>query len=567
MMFSRAMRRNSIKINGERGASIEQARGRLVFLSGCFVLVYAVLAVRAVDLTLVSGGARSQSYAMNAQVKTVPLILRADIKDRNGVMIATTLKTASLYADPKLISDREAAASALVEIFPDLTYGNVLETLQSKKRFAWVRRNITPNEQYAVLEIGEPGLDFRYENRRIYPHGELLAHIAGYTNVDNKGLAGVERSFNALLDEGKPLTLTIDVRLQHALKREIERAMDEFTAKGGMGVIMDAKNGEVLAGVSLPDFNPHQFDKAPANEMFNRLTLGVYELGSVFKIFSTAAFLETHNVPMGTVFDVREPIKRGRFTINDYHGENRLLTIPEVFMYSSNIGSAMMGESVGTKALRDFYSDLGLLDAMDIEIGEVARPLVPKPWGEVHTLTAAYGHGIATTLLQATSAIASVINGGTLVQPQLVLDQQQGHKPHSSLRVVSEDTSQKIRQMMRLVVTDGTGKKAEVQGYDVGGKTGTAEKSSARGYDSDRLISSFAAAFPIDDPQYVIFIAIDEPKGNKTSWNYATGGWVAAPAVARVITSMASILGIKPNHQHAANDNELKQYVSARTKK
>lgn len=568
MIFQRAARRNAAKLVGQRGESLDQARGRLVLIGGFFILAYMLMAARSVDLSVVQSGFYMGDSHVAAAPPTVIASRRADIVDRNGVMLATTLKTTSLYADTKLISDPKAAAKSLVKIFPSLEFGKVLRDLQSGKRFVWVKRRILPDEQLSVLEIGEPGLAFQEEYQRIYPQGRLVSHLLGYTNIDNQGLGGVELGFNSFLNKSEePLMLTIDYRLQHALRREISRTMDEFHAKAGIGVIMDAASGEVLAGVSLPDFDPHLAGKADGNALFNRLTLGVYELGSVFKVFSTSAFLDSRNVPMSTSFDASEPIKIGRFTIRDYHAKNRVLTIPEVFMYSSNIGSALMGQAVGDEGLRGFYKDLGLLDPLDFEIREVARPLVPHPWREVSTLTASYGHGIATTPLQTASAMASIVNGGSLVKPTLVKDDAPPSSPQKSpeLRIISPETAHRMRQLLRLVVTDGTGRKADVKGYRVGGKTGTAEKIINGHYESKKLISSFIGAFPMDAPRYVVFVVIDEPRGNKKSFGYATGGWVGAPTVARVVSSMASILGIPamPVPEDRELGASLKQYVAA----
>lgn len=568
MIFQRAARRKATKMVAERSEALEQARGRLIMIGGFFLLAYTLMAARAVDLSVVQSGLYMGGLEQVHVEAPASDLRRADIVDRNGVLLATTLKTTSLYADSKLISAPKATAERLVQVFPDLSFGDVLQDLQSGKRFVWVKRRILADEQEAVLQIGEPGLVFQEEYQRVYPHGPLASHLVGYSNVDNAGLAGVERGFDQYLSESdEPLMLTIDYRLQHALRRELARAMDEFRGIGAMGVVMDVTNGEILAGVSLPDFDPHLAGSADDDHLFNRLTLGAYELGSVFKIFSTAAFLETHNVPMSTTFDATQPIKIGRFQINDYHAEDRILTIPEVFMYSSNIGSALMGQAVGDKRLKGFYKDLGLLDRLDFEIKEVARPMVPNPWREVSTLTASYGHGVATTPLQTATAVASIVNGGTLVKPKIVKNQ----KPSASRKshevgIVSPETAHRMRQLMRLVVTDGTGSKADVEGYRVGGKTGTAEKIVNGRYEKKKLISSFVGAFPMDAPRYVIFAAVDEPKGHKKTFGYATGGWVGAPAVARVVLSMASILGIPatPVPEERELGASLKQFVSVK---
>lgn len=568
MMFYHMMRRNPLQLSGDRSAALDLARGRLVLMGGFFVILYCLLAIRTLDLGFIQARTWEEVHAAELVTTSPPTetARRGQILDRNGEIIATSLTMASLYADPKLISDPKNAAQKLSEIFPSLTYGKALQNLQSKRRFVWIKRNIDPAQQDAVLELGEPGLGFRYKQKRVYPLKNSAAHLTGYTNIDGHGLSGIEASFNQLLTKGQDVALTIDIRLQHILRREIESAMENFNAKGGVGVILNAKTGEVLGGVSLPDFNPHATGTAKNNQRFNRLTMGVYELGSVFKIFSTAAFLETHNLPMSTTFDAREPLKAGRFTINDYHAEDRILTVPEVFMYSSNIGSAMMGQAVGPERLKQFYDDLGLLAPMDIEIAEIARPLVPKPWGEISTMTASYGHGLATTPLQVAAAVATVVNGGYIVSPSLVrpAPSSQSSSPKKELRIISEESSLKMRQLMDLTVTDGTGKSAAVAGYQVGGKTGTAEKSIAGGYDKKKLISSFIAAFPMDDPQYVVFVAVDEPKGNKASFGYATGGWVAAPAVAKIIKSMAAILNIPARHRPESYVSPLKQYVAVK---
>jgi len=584
MIFLYRLRRNAISLEGERVSALDLARGRLVLFSGVCMLAAIVFSARVFDLCIIQGHALSVDDG--AVVPDVAVLdpespetkntngARGDIVDRNGALLATTLKTASLFADPYLISDPKKTAEGLVRIFPDLSYGDVLQKLQSEKRFVWIKRNVSPDQQYALLELGEPGLEFEPEYQRFYPQGDLGVHLIGYGDLDGRGLSGVERSFDKYLSSGKSLRLSLDIRLQHALRREIAKAMEDFTAIGGVGVVMDVTNGEILAGVSLPDFNPHLVGQARDDARFNRLTLGVYELGSVFKIFSTAAFFETHDVDMNTSFDASVPIHAGRFVINDYHAQDRMLTIPEVFMYSSNIGAALMGQAVGAKMLKGFYTDLGLLTPLDFEVREVAPPMVPNPWREINTLTASYGHGLATTPLQLVSAVSSIVNGGYLVKPRLVLGedaQKDGAVKKATLpqavRVVSPKTAERMRELFRLVVTDGTGSKADLKGYRIGGKTGTADKPVNGRYDGDKKISSFVGAFPMDAPRYAIFIMVDEPKGTKATYGYATGGWVAAPPVERVVASMASILGLPPAPDLAPENNfgaDLKQYVSAK---
>ncbi len=550
-MMWKHSRYNAINIDGERRAAIGMAQSRLSILAVCFILAYLLVMLRLVDLTIVQGEVRLAKVEKTQDIEEIAA-RRGDIYDRSGFLLATTLKTPSLFVDPSLVINADALLAGLAEVIPDLNKDKVGRTLRAKNRFGWVARNITPEQQQEILNIGDPSLGFEYEYKRVYPQGELFAHLLGYTDRDGLGLAGIERSYDDVLGSGKDVHLTLDLRLQHAVKRELSTAMKNFTAIAGAGIILDAHTGEVLAGVSLPDFNLNNASKASKNQMFNRLTLGVYELGSMFKIFSTAAMFDLHNVKMGKSFDARKPLRVGRFTINDYHAEKRILTVPEVFMHSSNIGSALMGQMIGGQALRKFYSDLGLLDPMSFDIREIGKPLVPSIWRKSTTLTASYGHGLATTPLQMSAAVASIVNGGILVSPKLVKSDIK-----SEVRVISEETSDKMRKLLRLVVTKGTGKNADVKGFALGGKTGTAEKSVNGRYDRKKLISSFVGAFPMDDPKYVLMVMVDEPKPNKNSYGYATAGWVAAPATARIVTSMASVLGMAADKYDPAKDISL----------
>ncbi len=562
--------RRRFHLVGQKGGALEQARGRLVLVSAFFVFCYIIVVARAADVSIIQG-ALEQSGDGSAVYSTSPKqeekISRADIIDRNGVVLARSLKTASLFVDPALIREPKKVASDLTKIFPDMSYGDTLQKLQSKKRFVWLKRNITPDEHAKILYLGYPGLNFEEEERRIYPQGALAVHMVGASGVDGQGLSGIERSFDELLAKGgEPLKLSLDVRLQHVLRREISHVMKDHKAKGGAGIIMDIENGEVMASVSLPDFDPHNYGRAKDKQKFNRVSQGVYELGSSFKLFSTAALIDKEKAGMNDKFDVREPIKYGRFKIRDYHAEKRIMTLPEVFIYSSNIGSAMMGQRVGNKGLQDFYRDIGLLSAPEFELAEVGKPIVPSPWGDINTMTAAFGHGIAVSPLQLTRAASSIVNGGVLVQPTLVINPNsiQDKKRKSAVRVVEAETSHRMRQLLRLTVTKGTGGKADVEGYLVGGKTGTAEKPSAGGYSRKKLISSFLGFFPMDEPRYAVFVMVDEPQGTKESYGYATGGWVGAPTVGKVVSSMASILGIPPNSDNKQFEASLVRYLKTK---
>lgn len=549
-------------ISGARFKTFDQARGRLVIMAFFFAAAFFLIAVRLVDLTLLDAAHRQT--AQNSPGQATPNAGRGDITDRNGVLLATTLSTASLYADPALIDDAEKAAHDLVTVLPELSYSDTLQKLQSGRRFIWLQRNLTPRQHYAVNALGYPGFQFKHETRRLYPHGDLTAHLTGYTDVDGHGIAGLEKAFDNALTAGEgPLALTVDIRLQHILHRELKKSIEDFNAKGGAGLIVDAQTGDIMAMVSLPDFDPHFPGAATPDQKFNRATLGVYEMGSTFKLFSIAAALESGSVKPGDSFDARAPLKVGRFLIRDFHPQNRFLTVPEVFIHSSNIGTALIAEKTGTANMKLFFKQLNLLEPVSAGLPETGSPLVPNPWRDVSTLTASYGHGIAVTPLQSIMAAAAIINGGTYHQPSLVLKNEVATEADAlEKRVVSPQTSNKMRQLMRLVVTEGTGSQADVPGYRVGGKTGTAEKTAVGGYNKSALLSSFVGAFPIENPRYIVMAMIDEPKGNKKSFGYATGGWTAAPVVGRVIAQMGPLYNIMPTSDAAPEiTNAMNMYV------
>ncbi len=558
-------RHNRIELSGDRQSAFIMARGRLSILSVSFIAAYLLVLIRLADLSIVQGTIpQMQANHDVQQEQQVAAIAprRGDIYDRNGFLIATTLKTPSVFVDPALVKDQGQLLFSLSSVLPDLDKEKTARILGADNRFGWIARQITPAQQRQILEIGDPALGFQYEYTRIYPQGALFAHMVGYMQRDGLGLAGMERGFDDILSAGKDINVTLDLRLQHVVKREVSKAMADFNAIGGAGIILDAKSGEVIAAVSLPDFDLNDTSKAKENQKFNRLTLGVYELGSMFKIFSTAGLLELENAKMQDEFDARNPLKIGWHTINDYHAQKRILNIPEVFVHSSNIGSALMGQKIGGKALHAFYDDLGLLNEMKIDIKEVGRPIVPPPnWSESTTMTVSYGHGLATTPLQMSAAVGTIVNGGIGITPYFLMKDQGAIQ--SQIQVISEKTSADMRKLMRLAVTKGTGKNADVSGLEVGGKTGTAEKSVNGRYDRKKLISSFVGAFPMSDPRYVVMVMVDEPKGNAKSFGYATAGWVAAPAAKRIVTSMASILGMATDKYNPAQDigRDLEPYI------
>lgn len=534
-------RSETVRIEGHAKQAIETGRNRLI-LAGCLMgLAFATVGVRVIDLSAVRGHSEP---ALGASADDATLTVgRADIVDRNGLLVATSLRTPSLYADPKEVLDPEDAAFRLATALPDINPAETAAKLASDRRFVWLKRNLTPREQQQVNSLGIPGLHFFDEWKRVYPQGSLTAHLVGFTDIDDHGIAGVERSFNDVLRGGRePLRLALDLRVQHIVRQELAQQIATFDGIGGAGVVVDVHTGETIAMVSLPDFDPNVAGRMDDDALFNRASLGVYEMGSTFKIFNTAMALDAGTATMRSGYDATNPIKIARFTINDDHAKHRWLSVPEIFKFSSNIGSVKMALDVGTERQRAFMTKLGMLRETALELPELGRPMVPNPWRPINTMTIAFGHGISVSPMHLVAGVAAVVNGG-IRRPLTVL---QTDIPSPGERIISAQTSHDMRKLLRLVVEEGTGRKANAPGYIVGGKTGTAEKVAGGGYRRKALISSFVAAFPMQAPRYVVLVMVDEPKGVKESHGYATGGWVAAPAVARIVERSAPLLGVTP---------------------
>ena len=529
-----------IRIDGAQKQAFETSRNRLLVTTVMFAIGFAAIGLRLVDVSVMQrdGEPRAERpHAIAAPTK------RADIVDRNGVVLATSLATYSLHADPARVFDAADATAKIARALPDLDRAEALAALTSERRFVWLRRHLTPRQYYEINRLGIPGLWFRPEERRVYPHGALVSHVLGFTDIDNVGIAGVEKRFDKTLTRGGEIALSLDIRVQHALKEELGAAMTEFRAAGASALILDVRSGEVVGMVSLPDFDPNERQAAASEAMFNRNTLGVYEMGSTFKIFTVAAALETGVATLNDSYDVRRPIRVARFVINDYKPRNRALTVSEIFIYSSNIGVAKMALDIGTARQQDFLARLGLLRPAPIELPEVGMPMRPSPWREINTMTIAYGHGLAVSPLQLASAVAGIANDGIQVRTTV------RHRPAGTVppgtRVVTARTSLAMRSLMRQVVERGTGRRANAEGYQVGGKTGSADKYRSRGGQS-ALLSSFVGVFPVSAPRYVVLVILDEPRGTKATHNRATGGWVAAPATGRIVNRVAPMLGVQP---------------------
>ena len=540
------------------GQSSDATKTRLIVLIIAFTFAFLVIAGRLGQLMIFSHGDDPGLTSLNPKGD----VTRADIVDRNGVVLATSLMTQSLYANPKVIINPESVAKQLVQVFPDLKYEALLTKLTSQQGFVWLKRNLTPKQQNAIYDLGLPGIAFQREEKRVYPHGPLLSHVLGCTDVDGQGVSGVEKYFNeSLIGDTRPLQLALDVRAQHVLHEEIQKKIDEFSAIGGAGLLMDVETSEVVGMCSLPDYNPHNIGKTRRENMFNAVTLGVYELGSSMKILTTALALESGAVNLNSRFDISHPIKVGRFTIKDYHPQKIVADIPLIFLHSSNIGMVRMIQAVGVQAHQEFLKRFGLLQASMLELPEVGAPIVPAEWKEISSMTMSYGYGLSVSPAQLCNAICSTVNGGILRRPTLlkVSDNQQD----PGIRVLSEKTSYTMRNLLRLTVQHGTGRNANAMMYDVGGKTGTAEKAENGRYNKKDNIVTFISVFPMTKPKYLVMTMIDRPRGNKSSHGFATAGWIAAPAAKNVVARVAPMLGVQPIVEEEATSPEYEIFKAS----
>ncbi len=550
-------------LDGAAKAALARTRGRLMVLSFAFIVAFGVLIARLTEVAILRDDV-SRTPVAQAESESLS---RVDVTDRNGEILATDLRGTSLYADARVIWDPIEAAQSLAKVVSGIDVNAVARKLGTRQAFVWIKRGLSARERDQVHDLGIPGLYFRDEPRRVYPNGRTAAHVLGYVSVDNRGLAGVEHGLDDVISDkardGRPVALALDLRVQHALQDELGRAMLTFHAIGAAGIVMHVDSGEVLALCSLPDFDPNDFAQASDDSLFNRATLGVFEMGSTFKTFTTAMALDSGKVTLASRYDARKPLQVGRFTISDFHPENRWLTVPEIFMHSSNIGSAEMALDVGTDAQKAFLAKLGLMQPLITEIREAGIPLMPRQWRDLETMTVGYGHGIAVSPLQVAMAGSAVVNGGKLVRPTLL--RRSGGEDVPFTRVISEETSRQMRDLLRLVVTSGTGTRADVAGYPVAGKTGTAEKARGGGYAHTKLLSSFLGVFPAQHPEYLVLIILDEPQGTKQTFGYATAGWTAAPTAGNVIRRIAPMLNVPvtPNEPAAHAPTTMAAYEEA----
>jgi cell division protein FtsI (penicillin-binding protein 3) len=540
-----------------RPDAVEEAalpgKNRLRLLSLGFALCLAIIAGRVAELSLKSGW----FYDATARPVADYQVPRPDIVDRNGVLLASDIRLASLYADPRKIIDVDEAIELLTATVPEFDAGELRRRLTRDRAFVWLKRHISPGLRAEIHNLGIPGLGFRSETRRVYPHRRLAAHVLGFVDVDSRGLAGVEKYLDdngalyaaSLADpvhrSSFPAVLSIDTRVQHAVDVELTAAIEHFKAIGGAGLVMDIDSGEVLALVSLPDFNPNAPREAQLPNRLNQITGGAYELGSVVKAITFAMAFDTGTTDLNGSYDARGPLVFGRQRINDYRGKNRVLTVPEVFLYSSNIGTARMALDVGIEGHQAFLKRMGLFDRLTTEIPESAAPILPARWSRIATATAAFGHGFAVQPLQGASVVAALLNGGKLIPPT-VLKRDRDTAEGLAEQVVKPETSEKMRYLFRLNVTEGTASRAEVKGYRVGAKTGTAQKVVNGRYSRDKRLTAFVGAFPMDQPRWLLMVLLDEPKPVPGTHGFATSGWNAVPTAGKIIARIAPLLGVEP---------------------
>jgi cell division protein FtsI (penicillin-binding protein 3) len=544
--------RNALSHLSLRKQGTGVARARIVFLLLAFACVYGVIAARLVWL----GVAPDASASQKARAAEAVAQARPDVFDRKGRLIATDVRTPSLFAEPHRIIDVDEATDLLLKTLPDLDRAELRARLSSKRYFAWLRREITPEQQRKIYRLGLPGIGFLKEYKRVYPNGPLAAHVLGQVNVDNQGILGFEKwidsgGLSALHRAGfatnhnlAPVEIALDLDVQQAVRDELIIAKDRFRAQAANALVIDVNTGEIVSMVSLPDFDPNKPSSPKDPARFNRLMTGVFEMGSTFKALTVAMALDSGKVTMNSTFDATHPLKYGRHTIHDFHPQRRVLSTSEVFTYSSNIGSARMALAIGVDAHKAFMKKMGLLDRLRTELPESAMPLVPNPWSEINTVTIAFGHGLSVTPLQAVVATAALVNGGHLIQPTF-LRRTEAEAKKNATRVIKQSTSDQMRYLMRLNVEIGSARRAEVEGYFVGGKTGTSEKVERGRYAKNKLLTAFMGIFPADKPKYLVLVMLDEPQKEQGA-AAATAGLNAAPVAGKIIARIAPLLGVEP---------------------
>jgi cell division protein FtsI (penicillin-binding protein 3) len=530
-----------------------KARARIGLAILAFAAVYCIIAARLVMFAIVSNSHSVHRVVSGDAIATA----RPDILDRNGEVLATDVRVPSLYAEPRRLIDVDEAAELLTADLPDVDAPEMRERLSSKRGFVWLKRDITPDQQREIYRQGLPGIGFLNENKRDYPNGAEVSHLLGHVNIDNQGIAGIEKWLDtqglaALHMAGlatdrlqTPVQLAVDLRVQHAMRDELVAARAKFHTLAAAGLVLNVRTGEIVAMVSEPDYDPNNPHEALDPTRINRLTTGVYEMGSTFKAFTVAMALDSGKATLKSTFDAHNPLHFGKFEIHDFEPMQRALSVPEIFTYSSNIGAAHIAMAMGIDAHKAFLKKLGQLDRLRTELPESAEPIVPKHWGELNTMTIAFGHGLSVAPLQAVMGVAALMNGGMLIPPTF-LKRTEAEAAKLATRVVKPETSEMMRYLMRLNVEKGTAAKAEVPGYYIGGKTGTADKVVFGRYSKTKVLTDFMAVLPADQPRYLVLIMLDEPQALPETHGFKTSGWNAVPTGGAVVARIAPLLGIQP---------------------
>jgi cell division protein FtsI (penicillin-binding protein 3) len=533
--------------------NLDKGRGRIRLIALCFVCLFATINVRLIYL-----GFKPDPQSIRRAAADALSGARPDILDRNGEVLATDVKVMSVFAEPRRIIDKDEATELLTAVLPDVNARELRDRLASRKGFVWVKRGITPKQQQEVYHLGLPGVGFLPENKRVYPNGPIAAHVLGFANLDNVGIAGIEKyidgqgladlhsaGFNLPPEDLKPVQLSLDLRLTHGLRDEVAKGIDKYRAKAGAGIILDVNTGEVVALASLPDYDPNNPADALDPKHINRLAVGVYEMGSTFKAISIAMALELNKVTLRSSVDARQSLRFGRFTIHDFHATHRILTVPEVFTHSSNIGTARMALMVGVEGHKAFLRRMGQLDRLRTELPENAEPLVPKRWSELNTMTIAFGQGLNVAPLQALMAVGALVNGGMMIKPTF-LKRSEEEAQKDAVRVVRPEVSESMRYLLRLNAEIGSAKLANIPGYYIGGKTGTADKIVHGHYSKDKVFTTFMAIAPADKPKYLMLVLFDEPQALPQDGGYHTAAYNAGAVTGRVIERLGPLFGLPP---------------------
>jgi cell division protein FtsI (penicillin-binding protein 3) len=553
-MNTLVVRPTRVRTAGVRQQILLTAQQRLMILMLLFMAAFFLVSVRLVYFAVFDTGSQTGSRTGGF----IPA--RADIVDRNGVPLARTIDGYAIRVVPeKLLNNRQYLADELHKIFPDTPRAELLAKL-SGPRPTYIRRRALPDQVAAVNAIGDVGFDFPREKERLYPQLSLAAHVLGFINADGEGVSGVEGAFESRLTDaatrGEPLALSIDARVQGVLESELGSAVTNLEALGGAGIILDVHTGEIAAMTSLPTYNPNKLAPDNMAARRNAVTHNLYELGSTFKPLTVAAAIDAGTVTsMARRYDATQPLAIAGFRIRDSHPSRRWLNVPETLIHSSNITTARIADELGREKMEAMFRSLEFDGRPQINLKERAFPLWPRDWGRLTTMTTGYGHGIAVTPLHLASGYAALVNGG-IYRPATITKLGDAAPPKGR-RVFKAATSARMRQLLRLIVSDGTGKKAEAPGFRVGGKTGSAEKPGAGGYRRSSVVATFAAAFPMDNPRYVVLVMIDEPKGNAYSSGQRTAGWTAAPVVSKVVMRAGPMLGVFPDESRDVDVSEL----------